>query len=173
MAAYESFFSRNRKLLLLLAIIIVVGGGVLLVPRRVHPDGAKVTLAIPAKARVGETIDLPLNLTVSKPINAGEFYIHYDPAIVEIMSFAKTDSIFSLWVLDTPKLTRPGEIWIAGGLPNPGFTGTGHVATIRAQLLKEGSPDFQILDSSRVLLDDGKGTKLPLTAAVGELTIGK
>ncbi|HSX48246.1 MAG TPA: cohesin domain-containing protein [Candidatus Nanoarchaeia archaeon] len=125
------------------------------------------TIGGPALVRVaqGQTVKVPIFInTAGQNINAAEVYMTFDPSQFEVVSVDKDGSFFQLWIKDQPAFSNErGEASFAGGLPFPGFKGRGQIGTVTIKP-KVASLHTQFSFSSRtqVLLNDGKGTKVPL-----------
>lgn len=102
--------------------------------------------------------------TQGRTINALELHLKYDPEYLEVLSLSKEPSFIKLWIKDEPKFSKEnGEISFAGGLPNPGFNGRDVVGSVKLMALKTGKTEISYNSKTRILLNDGKGTSLPLT----------
>lgn len=112
----------------------------------------------------GQTIAIPVFIdSKTAAINAAEIYISFDPAQVQVESIDTTGSFFTLWIANNPQFSnKDGTIVLAGGLPTPGHSGNGLVATINAKVIKRGTYLLPFTDKSRILINDGKGTTQPL-----------
>jgi len=95
--------------------------------------------------------------TAGEPINAVHVDIIFPSDKLEIVNVSKENSIFSIWP-EEPILSD-SKISFSGGLPHPGFTGTGKIITINFKARKEGVVNL-ILGEGKVLADDGKGTDI-------------
>lgn len=123
------------------------------------------TITIPkSKVSVGETITIPITIdTAGHTINAAEAYLTFNPAAVQIVSVNKEPSFFQLWIKDQPVYNNErGEISFAGGLPTPGFKGKGSIGSISLKLLTDKSAQLVFTPKTRILLNDGEGTAVPL-----------
>lgn len=121
----------------------------------------------PALVRVarGQTVKVPIFInTAGQNINAAEVYMTFDPSQFEVVSVDKDGSFFQLWIKDQPAFSNQrGEASFAGGLPYPGFTGRGQVGTVTIRpKLSQLNTQFSFTSRTQVLLNDGKGTKIPL-----------
>ena len=115
--------------------------------------------------------------TEGQEINAIELYLRYPKDILEFFDFSEGGSILKLWVKKpAPDKKNPGVLTLIGGVPN-GFAGFGLVGKLVFQVkVKEGGlgkedVKIEILDNSRVLLNDGKGTEAKLRSIAATLTI--
>lgn len=111
--------------------------------------------------QVGETINISVKLdTQGENINAIDLGILYPP-LLEVQNISKSGSLVQLWVQE-PNYTNTG-IFLSGGLPGGIKTSNGVIAklTLKAKAIGDGS--LQLTPASSVLLNDGEGTKTPLT----------
>lgn len=154
--------STNRRIILF-ALAAAIASAIVLVafakprltqqPARLYSATAKTSTHL-----------LPISVdTAGQTINAAEVYLSFDPKAVRIDSVSKEGSIFTFWITDEPKFSNAlGVISFAGGLPTPGFRGTGTIGSIGYTLLKPGTVFLHFQPRSRVLLNDGKGTSFAL-----------
>ncbi len=123
---------------------------------------AKITLDIPSGITAGEEISVPLELSTRETMNAAEFYFNFPPDLLEVVRIDTAGSFYQLWVTGSPKFDNAtGEISFEGGLPTPGFTGSGLVGNVIFRANQAGSGQITLDETkSRVLANDGKGTKI-------------
>jgi hypothetical protein len=164
--------NKLRYTLLLLAII---GSGALVyvaLTREKVP--ASINLEVPKSIKQAETFEVPLKISTNVPMNAAEFYFSFPAELVEITEISQTDSIYSLWIKDQPAFNNAlGELSLAGGLPKPGFVGrNGLVATVKFKAKKRGDGVISLdQNESRILANDGLGTKIEATFEPVTLTV--
>jgi len=122
---------------------------------------------------VGQTFSLVLRVnTGGTAINAAEGAIVFDQEKLAVVSVSRAGSIFTIWA-EEPKFSNPeGTIEFAGGVPNPGYSGSnGLVLTInfRAKTATtiKGYTDI-VLVSGAILANDGYGTNV--LASLGKAT---
>ncbi|MCX6224762.1 MAG: hypothetical protein NTV01_08440 [Bacteroidia bacterium] len=110
--------------------------------------------------KVGETFSVELKLdTAEVLINAAEVKFYFLAENLEVLKITKEGSVFSLWPKEPIFSNDLGEISFAGGLPHPGFKGTGKMIIIEFKAKKEGEAVLSF-DESRILADDGQGTNI-------------
>ncbi len=151
-----------KRLLPAVGAVVVVG---LVVAAMLWPDHrAKIRLVLPARLNPGTTVSVPLTVSVDRAINAGEFYFDFPPKFLAVKEIQQTASIYQIWVKNSPGFDNTlGTIYLAGGLPNPGFSGqNGLVARVVFIVKAPGSGQITLEPKSRVLLNDGFGTAIPL-----------
>lgn len=140
--------------------ILIIFGAVFafaLLPRIVL--AATVYLS-PASASVslGSTFTVSVRTnTQGAAVNTAEASISYSTATLELVS-VKQGSTFYLASPGSPSKGSSGTAYFGGGLPTPGYNGTGGIVgtmTFRARALGTGTIS---VDSGKVLLNDGNGT---------------
>lgn len=146
----------------------------------VFPVGARAATLylMPSSQTIyeGDTflIDVRIN-TEGKEINSVGAELIF-PEVLEAVDFSEGNSILTLWP-KKPATEKPGLISFVGGTPQ-GFIGDGSILkiTFRAasNLQQEGSRmQVSFGENSKVLLNDGKGTKSPLAFLEGNYQIIK
>ncbi len=160
---------RKRHILisLLIVLLILVFGWIPYRQKRLDPTGLPTgkVYSNPVTSSVNQVVDIPVFIdSKATSINAAEIYLRFDVTKLQIESIITEGSFFTLWITDHPQFSNAdGTIALAGGLPNPGHTGNGLVATIKAKVIKQGTQALSFTDASRVLVNDGKGTIQPIT----------
>lgn len=128
------------------------------------PSPAKtISIAIPSQQehQVNEIFPMQVKIRgIKQAINAVSVDFSYDPRQVEVVDISTKDSFANIFIqkqIDNKK----GTARFAGGLPNPGFSGSeGIFATIYLRGLKPGVATISFLPSSVVLANNGKGDNL-------------
>ena len=92
-------------------------------------------------------------------VNAAQAKILFPSEILEVRSISKVDSILILWPEEPVFSNSKGEISFKGGIPAPGFTGTGNILTINFQARKVGQAKVSFSEAE-VLAADGRGTNI-------------
>lgn len=111
---------------------------------------------------VDSTFDVSIFVnTGGESINAIKTELRFDPKKLQITNPTAGKSFISLWV-DAPYYSNAnGIISFQGGLPTPGIkTDAGLVSTISFRAIAPGETRVDFMDTSQVLLDDGKGTNV-------------
>ncbi|OGM97089.1 MAG: hypothetical protein A3B86_03065 [Candidatus Yanofskybacteria bacterium RIFCSPHIGHO2_02_FULL_38_22b] len=129
------------------------------------PSSRKLTAAIlllaPATGKfyIGDTISISLLVnTLNQSINAVEGKITFPSDKLEVTSISKEDSVISLWAEEPVPSSNP--IAFSGGLPSPGFIGTGgKIITISFMVKSDGNAVIGIEDA-QVLANDGFATNI-------------
>lgn len=108
--------------------------------------------------KVKESFEVKLNVdTAGIPINASEATIYFPADKLEVTAISKDDSIFTFWTEEPQFSNSEGKILFSGGLPHPGFNGTGRIFTIKFAAKNTGAV-YLSFDDACVLADDGQGT---------------
>lgn len=111
---------------------------------------------------VGSTFTVSVYLnTGGQFVNAIEANLSFSPDKLQVVSPTTGKSIIQLWV-DQPSYSNlDGTIKFQGAIPTPGInTQAGVISTITFRVRSTGTATIKILDTSRVLLNDGKGTDI-------------
>lgn len=153
---------RGKLWLRIVLVIAVLGSGFFLI-RQVTPKTSHITLKLPNTSAVDQTIEVPLTINALVAINAGEFVFHFPTDLLQVKEIKKDGSFYQLWVTGSPSFSNTdGTISLAGGLPSPGLTGEGTVATVVFAPIKVGQATITIDQTkSRLLANDGLGTVVP------------
>lgn len=125
---------------------------------------SKILLELKGSHAVSDTAEIDVSIdTKNFTINAAEAYLNFDPKYLEVLSVNTTGSVFKIWIEGEPKFSNSdGTISFAGGLPTPGFKGVDKMGTIKVKFIKKGKTEISFTDKSRMLLNDGEGTEIPL-----------
>lgn len=132
------------------------------------------TLALSASAgqvEVGKTFTIRLTVnTQDKVINNAEAVVKFPTDLVEVVSASGSGSIFSLWVEPASFSNASGTISFNGGVPNPGFKGSGQVISAVVRAKKVGTATFNIANGA-VRENDGLGTNILTSQGRASVTI--
>jgi len=124
---------------------------------------------------VGSTFDVSIFVnTGGNNVNAVKVDLKFDPKKIQIASPTAGKSFIAVWIAQPTYSNIEGTASFQGGVPSPGInTSAGLVSTITFRAITPGETTIYFLDSSRVLLDDGKGTNVlsSLGRGVYNLTI--
>ncbi|PCI28748.1 hypothetical protein COB55_03485 [Candidatus Wolfebacteria bacterium] len=131
---------------------------------RMGPTQTDVTVGNIVKVQV--SVD-----TLGRVINNAESAIQFPTDLLEVVLIDSTSSIFSLWVENPSFSNATGLVTFNGGVPNPGFQGTGgKVISVVFRAKKEGTASV-VFSNSAVRENDGLGTDI-LSGKIGsEITI--
>lgn len=157
--------NRYKKFIFSAIIVLMILTAFWLTWRNFHqPKTPTVWGELNQSVKQNQKIFIPIFVnTEDKTINALEVYLKFDPNELRVESVSKDNSFFQLWIKDEPKFNNDkGEISFAGGLPNPGFKGTGQIGSIEITPLKAGLLTISFDGRTRMLLNDGVGTESAL-----------
>lgn len=104
-------------------------------------------------------------------INAASATITFDQSKLSVVSVSRSGSVFTLWAEEPTFSNNQGAVSFGGGLPTPGFSGSGATLiriTFRAKAAGQTAVRFA---SGTVLANDGKGTNVLAGLGSLELTI--
>ncbi len=100
------------------------------------------------------------NITSNSPINAAEIYLEYDKEEVTIIHVKPQDQFLKI-TLSSEVDKELGGVYIAGGLPNPGYTSKSALfAQVFLSQSANSKNELRIGKKSRILANDGAGTDL-------------
>lgn len=111
---------------------------------------------------VGSTFDVSIFVnTGGNNVNAVEVDLKFDQRKLQIASPTAGRSFIAVWISQPTFSNIEGKASFQGGVPSPGInTSSGLVSTITFRAIQPEEATVSILDSSQVLLDDGKGTNI-------------
>ncbi len=111
---------------------------------------------------IGSTFNVSIFVnTGGNNINAVKVDLKFDPQKLQITSPIAGKSFISVWIAQPTYSNIEGTVSFQGGVPSPGIdTSSGLVSTITFRVISPGEAFIEFLDSSQVLLDDGKGTNI-------------
>lgn len=156
----QYFKFRSRLIILLISIGILTFG--LSFPTFIKAElGAKLYfLPVSGKFEVGQSIQVRVAVdTGGQAINAVEDTISFSKDTLECvnLSKSKSDTILTLWIKEPA--CSAGQITFAGGVPDPGFTGTGCLFIINFKAKATGDAWVKF-NQAQVLANDGLGTNI-------------
>lgn len=126
----------------------------------------------PYSIEVGEEISIPVYLDVKElSINAAKVIIFLDSQIIQVKRIDIDESVFTIWIDDKPSFSNDGKVTFEGGLPNPGFSEKGLLGTVIVEGKSKGSIKFGVDESSKVFLNDGLGTEIPIRTKKIEIVV--
>ncbi len=137
---------------------LMVGIGLL---HTIRADAATMSLnSSVVKVTEGSTFTVSVSVnTQGKTINNAEASISYPNDIVEVVSLGYGSSIFTLWA-EVPSFSNSnGVISFNGGIPNPGYTGSGGVMSVTFRAKKVGNASIA-LSGVAIRENDGLGTNI-------------
>jgi len=105
--------------------------------------------------------------TKGNEINVVEVDLKFSPDIIQVTSPIAGESFVSEWLSPPSYSNIEGKISFRGGIPGGIVTSAGLISTITFRARGPGLARLEFLDSSRVLLNDGKGTPVLATTMSG------
>lgn len=132
----------------------------LLTANNIQAGGASLYLS-PSKGTflAGNTFGVSIYVnTKENKINAVEIDLRFPSDILQVTSPTAGESFISEWFTPPNYSNIGGKVSFKGGIPDGIVTSAGLVSTITFRAKSPGVAKIEILDSSRVLLADGKGT---------------
>ena len=122
---------------------------------------------------IGSTFDVSILLNTSgNSINAIKADLRFDPKKLQVVNPATGKSFVSVWAVPPFYSNTEGRMSFQGGIPSPGIrASSGSVLTVTFRAIEPGETTISLLDSSKVLLDDGKGTDVLSSIGSGKYII--
>ncbi|MDD5039662.1 MAG: carboxypeptidase regulatory-like domain-containing protein [Patescibacteria group bacterium] len=126
-----------------------------------------------ASPTVGGSFNVSVGVnTAGVAINSAQATVTYPNDILEVTAISQA-GVFSLWPVTPSYSNASGTITFAGGVPNPGYTGSGGgIITITFHALVAGTANVTI-GSASVLANDGLGTNVLTGSAGGTYTVSE
>jgi len=110
---------------------------------------------------VGSTFSVSIYVdTKGNEINAVEVDLKFPPDILQVTTPTAGESFISEWIVPPSYSNIGGKITFKGGIPGGIVTSAGLVSTITFRAKSPGLARVEFLESSKVLLNDGKGTPI-------------
>jgi len=153
---------KNTKSLVLISLFLVFFSGL---PAATQAAGASLYLA-PSRGTffIGSTFSVSIYLdTKGNKINAVEVDLKFPPEILQVTTPTAGESFISEWMVPPSYSNIGGTISFKGGIPEGIVTTAGLISTITFRAKSPGKAEVEFLDSSKVLLADGKGTPILTT----------
>lgn len=152
-----------RSLFSAVAAALLVSPALAALPVRAATLGLRSSSATVAEGATF-TVRLSVN-TQGKAINNAEATITYPRDLVEAVSASRGGSIFRLWIVEPSISAGSGTVTLNGGIPTPGFSGSGELASVTFRARRAGTATIGI-SGAAVRENDGLGTDI-LTGAGG------
>jgi hypothetical protein len=151
----------NKKFIILFSISLALMFGV---GFALPIEGANTSLYLaPSKGTffAGSTFSVSIYVdTKGNEINAVEVDLKFPPDILQVTTPTAGESFISEWLTPPSYSNIGGTISFKGGIPGGIKTSAGLVSTITFRAKSPGLARVEFLDSSKVLLNDGKGTPI-------------
>jgi hypothetical protein len=110
---------------------------------------------------IGTTFPVAVTVNTNGPsINGGDVALTFDKSKLSVVSVDTNSSMFKMWVEYPSFSNTKGTIHFAGGVPNPGFSGTEAIITVNFKGVATGKADVSISGGGQILLNDGTGANI-------------
>ncbi|MBI1839077.1 MAG: hypothetical protein HYR95_02185 [Candidatus Colwellbacteria bacterium] len=111
---------------------------------------------------VNNTFDVSIILnTNNRSVNAIDAILAFPPDKLQVVSPSLGKSIVGIWATPPTFNNQDGTLRFQGGIPSPGInTSSGVISTITFRVKSVGTATVNILDKSKVFLNDGLGTDI-------------
>ncbi len=151
-----------KKSIITLLIFTFVSAMIGMVPIMVKADTA--TLYLSPKSGtffMGSTFNVSIYInTKGEEVNAVDVDLTFPPDIIQVTSPVSGESFVSQWLSPPTYSNATGKISFRGGMPGGITTSAGLISTITFRAKMPGKANIGFLDSSKVLLNNGKGTSI-------------
>ena len=148
----------KKALFILIILIICVG-----VASAAKAEGTSLYLSSQTGTFfVGSTFNISIFVnTGGNNVNAVKVDLKFNQKKIQIASPTAGRSFIAVWISQPTFSNIEGTATFQGGVPSPGInTSSGLISTITFRAINPGEVVVSILDSSQILLDDGKGTNI-------------
>lgn len=154
-----------RRCFKFLFLVFLFFGSLLLLPQYVSAatdDGVTLLVSPPSgTVLVGSTFDVSVFLdTEGKNVNTVVLKLKFPPDKLTIVRPSGGQSFFSIWPEAPVFSNTEGTMEFIGGVPGGITTERGLVTTITFKAKKTGQAVVEIMPSSKVLANDGRGTDI-------------
>lgn len=151
---------RTKKKIILVVLLLL--GLILIIWRRFIPSSPQpVNFIVPTHEHthvVGDIFTFPIEIKNSNsPVNAVQADLSFDALRLQAIAIS-TQGSFATIFLDEVIDNRRGFIRLTGGLPNPGYQGSGVFGTVYFRTIAPGKAEIHFLESCQILANDGRGT---------------
>ena len=136
-------------------------------------DSASLSL-VPSEGTflVGSTFSISIYVdTKGSKINVVEADLKFPPEVLQVTNSTAGSSFISEWLVPPSYSNTGGTISFKGGIPGGIETSAGLFSTITFRARAPGKAQIKFLDSTKVLLHDGKGTPVLAHVNYGNYTI--
>ena len=151
---------KYTRLLMIISLMFVFTSGL---PAIVKAQEASLSIYPQTGSfTVGSTFDVSIFVnTGGEDINAVQVDLKFDPEILQVVTPTKELSSVEVWTFPPSFSNSKGTISLRGGFPSRGInTSEGLISTITFEPISSGETILGFLDSSKVLLNDEKGTNI-------------
>jgi hypothetical protein len=121
---------------------------------------------------VGSTFSVSIFVnTKGNDINVVKVDLKFPPDILQVTSPTAGESFISEWLTPPTYSNIGGFINFKGGIPEGIITSAGLVSTVTFRAKSAGTDNIEFLDTSKILLRDGKGTEISTLNLAGSYEI--
>ena len=103
-------------------------------------------------------VDIKIN-TLGGSINAVQGKLKFDPAVVEVTSISKVDSVLNFWLLEPTSSNTEGTLEFIGGTPAGVSGGSLQVLSVTLTAKAIGTSSFEFINAA-ITISDGSGTNV-------------
>jgi hypothetical protein len=119
---------------------------------------------------VGDTVRVRVLVNAGGvAINTAEATLQFPTNILSVVSVDKSSSLFSLWPDEPSYSNQSGTVLFSGGLPSPGYSGSGGTVVVVTLRAKASGKATLSLSGASVRANDGLGTNV--LSGTGGMTI--
>lgn len=110
---------------------------------------------------VGQTVTVSIRLSSStQASNAAQGSLIFPPSVLSLKSISRSGSIFSFWTTEPTGSDSTGRVTFSGGIPNPGYKGSGGLIFIATFTAKAVGTASLSMTGGKILANDGYGTDI-------------
>lgn len=130
------------------------------------------TAVIPQTVCTGDEFTVLVYMDTPVAINAVQGALQYDSANLHVTGVEHGTSFATYWVIPPALPDSPGTIPFVGGLPTPGYVGSGGVVmSVTMKADQAGDATLALKADSIALLNDGSATEAELILTSNTVTI--
>ncbi|MDO8537175.1 MAG: cohesin domain-containing protein, partial [bacterium] len=150
----------KRGLFLTLGLLAIAGLLFAAAPSRAEAAASLYVNPPSGSFTIGSTFTVSIYVnTGGQAINAVEANLLFPPDKLQVVSPTTGRSLIQVWVSQPTYSNEVGTLKFQGTIPTPGInTDSGLISTVTFRVKSLGTASLKFLDTSRVLLNDGRGT---------------
>ncbi len=158
----ECKWVNTQKALIVSTGFLITAASFLLFPAKTHAAASLYVSPAGGSFTIGSTFTVSIFLdTGGQPVNAVEADLSFPPDKLQVVSPSTGKSFVKTWIVQPTYSNANGTLKFQGIIPNPGIiTNSGLVSTITFRVKDISTAGIKFLDTSRVLLNDGKATDI-------------
>lgn len=136
-----------------------------------HAYAASLSLSsATTNVSIGDTVRVRVSVNAGgTAINTAEATLQFPTNILSVTNVDKSSSIFSIWPDEPSYSNQSGTVSFSGGLPSPGYSGSGGVVVMVTFRAKASGSATLSLSGASVRANDGLGTNV--LSGAGGMTI--